>query len=139
MLAFEANLAMAGYQDRKPVPRMINFYLLRIFVAYVNAIAYITPLLCRRSRACRIFVLGSICPSHDGSPINGMKLAATGRAVRLAWIERSRAELRCKARIWIGGSQYQRRHQSTSKYETRPIWHRGTILMPGRQSEDSYP
>ena len=36
MVEFEANLAMAGYQDSKPVPRMIS-YLLDILVAYVNA------------------------------------------------------------------------------------------------------
>ena len=37
MLEFEANLAMAGYQDSKPVPRTINFYLLHILAASVNA------------------------------------------------------------------------------------------------------
>lgn len=48
--------------------------------------------------------------------VNGMKLAATGRAVRLAWIERSNIEWRPRTRICTGGSLYQCRHQSTSKY-----------------------
>ena len=71
--------------------------------------------------------------------LDGMKLAATGRAVRLAWTERSGTELKCKARFWIGSGQHQRRHQSTSKQRTWRIYHVTTVLMPTRRSEDSYP
>lgn len=50
--------------------------------------------------------------------MNGMKLAATGRAVRLAWIERSKIEWRPRTRICTGGSLYQCRHQSTNAPRT---------------------
>lgn len=48
-----------------------------------------------------------------------MKFAATGRAVELVSIKQSGIELRCKVKVrtWIGGVQYQRRHQyTTSKH-----------------------
>lgn len=70
---------------------------------------------------------------------NNMKLAATGRAVRLVWIERSRIRLRCKTRIWIGSIQHQRRHQYTSKDATWPTKHGSTLLIPCRRSKDSGP
>ena len=50
--------------------------------------------------------------------MDAIKLAATSRAVRLAWIEQSGTNLRCKAKLWIGGRQYQRRNQSTSQRRT---------------------
>ncbi len=46
---------------------------------------------------------------------NSMKLAATGRAVRLTWIEVSEIKLRSKVKVCIDISRYWRRLQSTSK------------------------